>query len=120
MKIVEMLELREGLKAVAAKELPVKVAYDLSKQLEKVEVEWKRYEELRKKLFEKYGKQKGDRIEVPSENQEKFAEEMNELLLIETDLKIEPVLSLEDLEDIKVSAQDLIRIKKLLKEEEEA
>lgn len=119
MKMTEVLELREGLKAVAAKELPVKTAYVLSRQVEKVEQEGKRYEELRRKLFEKYGEQKGERIEIPSEKMEAFTKEMNELLLLETDLEIEPVLSLDDLEDIKVAATDLVRIKRLLKEDKD-
>lgn len=115
MKLVEVMELREGLKAVAALPLPVKVAYRLAKVVERVEAEGKRFDGLRQKLFERHGERRGDRIEVAPEKQAAFTDELNELLLLDSELVVEPCLTIEELGDAKVSANALARCKAVLK-----
>lgn len=116
MKLVEVLELREGLKAVAALSLPVKVAYRLAKVVERVEAEGKRFDGLRQKLFEKHGEKHGDRIEVAPEKQGAFGEEMNELLLLDSELVVEPCVTIEELGDVRVAAADLARCRAIIKD----
>jgi len=117
--MVEVLELREGLRALAAQPLPVKVAYRIGKALDKVHAEAKHHDAGRQKVAEKYGARDKDnpgQIRVPPERMEEAMKEINELLDIDVELVIEPCVTLEELGDIKVQALDLLRAAPIIKE----
>jgi hypothetical protein len=116
--MVEVLELRQGLGEVARLPLPVKVAYRLAKVVEHVESEAKRYEKLRQAIFEKRGTRDGDRLTIPPEAVEAHVAELNELLMLESELAVEPCVSIEDLGDARVSAAALAQIRPLIREPE--
>lgn len=119
MRMVEVVELRDGLRAVAALPLPVKIAYRLAKVIERVEVEGKRFDGLRQKLFEKHGERDGSGLRVPAQAREAFEAELNDLLLLDTELVVEPVISVEDLGDAKIAAADLVRCRAILAPEQQ-
>jgi hypothetical protein len=118
MILVEVLALREGLAEVARLPLPVKVAYRLAKVIEHVETEARRYEKLRQAIFEKRGTRDGDRVSIPREAMEAHVAELNELLMLESELAVEPCVSIDDLGDAKVSAAALAQIRPLIREPE--
>ena len=70
-----------------------------------VSEEVKLYEDAKKELFEKYGKQEGDALYVPDESIEAFNKEHLDLLTAEKDLNISSLwgsdLTLEALESIE-------------------
>ena len=70
-----------------------------------VSEEVKLYEDAKKELFEKYGKQEGDALYVPGESIEAFNKEHLDLLTAEKDLNISSLwgsdLTLEALESIE-------------------
>jgi len=117
-KMVEVLELRQGLGEVARLPLAVKVAYRLAKVVEHVESEAKRYEKLRQAIFEKRGTRVADRLTIPPAAVEAHVAELNELLMLESELAVEPCVSIEDLGDAKVSAAALAQIRPLIRDPE--
>lgn len=119
MRMVEVLELQQGLTAISSLALPVRVAYCLAKSMERVEVEGRRFDGLRRAIFERHGVKDGDRIVVPAEKRAAFNEEMNELLMLESELVVEPFLTIEQLGDAKVAAADLVRCRAILAPEQQ-
>jgi hypothetical protein len=118
MKMVEMLELREGLRKLGELPVPVKVADRIARALERVEAEGKHFEGLRQKLFEKHGKkdEKRGALVVPPEVQEAFGVEMNELLLLESELSVEPCVTIDELGDARIAPADLARCRRIIRE----
>jgi hypothetical protein len=117
--MVEMVELREGLRKLGELMLPVRVAYRIAKILEGVEAEGKRYDQLRAKLFEKHGTKDAKRPElltIPPQAQEAFGAEMNLLLLLDVELKLEPCVSIDELGDVQIAPADLARCRAIIKE----
>lgn len=117
--MVEVLELREGLRKLGELALPVQIAYRIARVLEKVEAEGKRYDQLRGKLFERYGQKSEDRpgmLLIPPAAAEAFGAEMNELLVVGTEVSVEPCVSIDDLGDSRIAPADLARCHAIIKE----
>jgi len=118
--MVEVLGLREGLRKLAELPLPVKIAYRLAKELERVEAEGKRYDALREKLFRKHGtasKAQPGALTIPPGAHEAFGAEMNELLMLDAEIEVKPCISIDELGDALVAPADLARCRALIKQE---
>ena len=116
-KLIEIYNLVKGLAKVTEKELPIKVSYRLSKFLKICSSEMEIMEASRVKLVEKYSD--SDMSEknkkVADENIDKFQEDFTSLVNEEIDIDFEPI-SINDLGDISISANDLLFISKIIKE----
>ena len=93
-------------------DLPASAAFDLMPLTEAVEKEIKRFEEVKGKLFEKYGerKEESNMIEIKNENLKKFQDELTPVLEKEIDLPDVKIKS-SQLGDVKISSGDLLRLK---------
>ena len=85
----EIYGLTRSLTKILDKELPVKISFRLYKFLRDCSVEMETLEQSRKKLVEKYAKDKeeGKEIQVSDENKVKFQEEFAILLSEEVKIK---------------------------------
>ena len=106
-------------------ELPVKVAFILSKNIKEVDKSLGSYNETRKKLLVQYAEK--DEQEMPKADEmgniifkegchEKWMEEIRELLELKVNLKIEPI-STHDLfkAEISISPSELEKIEFMIK-----
>jgi hypothetical protein len=100
--MVEVLEVKRGLDGLTAAgaRFELQRAYEISGIVRGVLLETRRYEELREQLVHALGKNdgKGHMIVDPKDNERlaAFMAHMNELLLLESDLKLEPILTLAE------------------------
>jgi len=108
----DLINAQESLIKFAKTDVPVKIAYWLSKDIQKFNIEFKAFEEARSKLFEKYGKKqvneetKQEQLVIKPENIEIFQKEINELLKTEVEVEVHKI-KLESLGEIKLSTFDL-------------
>jgi len=117
-KLSQIVNSQEALQKLLQLPLPVKIAYKLSKLINKLDPELRIYEEQRIKLVKELGEQtdkEKDMWSVKKENIVKFREELLKLTEIEVNLSFGPdkeseKIKIEDLGDIKVEAQDLIHL----------
>ncbi len=99
LSLLSIVNAKTTLEKLAGLSLPIKVAYRVSKILNKVGSEFKDFEDSRIKLIRKYGTEQEDgNIEVLDENKTKFFDEMNELLGEDIILDI-PLLDLDAFPD---------------------
>ncbi len=119
-KLSEVRLLGGSLIKLTGKELPVRTAYRVGKVLKKVSEELSYIERYRVHLVKKYsnGKDKTGNFEVLKEKEEDFRNEFSEFLLEEIEFDCKPI-SLSELGDISLDPVDLIRLDKLIYEEEE-
>ena len=108
---------QDALSKLLTAELPVKIAFRLSRLYKVAQENLTAVEEQRVKLVSKYGKKVGDSedMEVLPENLEKFQEELLSLLEEEIEVDYEPV-GLDDLGDIKLTAVEMAALEPFLKE----
>lgn len=104
----------ELLNKLFAAQLPVKVAYKLSKVQKVVASESEKYQELRMKLVNKYGTKdeagelvvdEAGNAKIDDENIEHLIKEMTELHEIEFELPLK--IKIDDLETIELTAYDM-------------
>jgi hypothetical protein len=102
---------------LAGKDLPLKVAYWIGRNVAKLQSELKSLNDSRVSLVKKYGAEDDKRVwNVKPENYGKFNEEFSALLATECDIDIKQ-FSFDDLGDMKMSAQELNAIEFMVKEE---
>lgn len=110
MKYGELKMIENPLKKVINTELPVVLAYKISKLITKVSDELNSIDQFRISLVKKYGENEEDgSIKVPQKNVDKFTKEFNELLESDID-EINPIkISLSVLveNNVKLSASDI-------------
>lgn len=91
--------------------LPIKVAYQISKVLKKAGEEVKFYEIERFNLIKKHGRltdKATDSYQVRPEKNKAFQEELKKLEEIEVNTLVEKKIKLEDLGDINVAPETLV------------
>ena len=117
----ELLNSNEAMRNIATKELPIKISYQISRIINKMESELKIFEDLKRKIFTNYGENTKDgQIRIKDENREKFQKEMR--ILLDTSVEIYGnKIELENFNEIKINAIDLLNLKFLIidKNEEE-
>jgi len=109
--LAEMKSLETSLSKIFDKDVNIKIAYRLGKLLKRLSEEMKTLEENRIELVKKHGStdEKTSQVSVAPENTPAFYKELGELMQIEIDIPFEPII-LEELEDIKLSATDILRL----------
>ena len=97
-------------------ELAAKVSFRLSKLLAIISPELVRFEDSRKKLFEKYGEVDGEQMRIPAAKEQEFLSEWT-ALLAETVEFSQIQFTLEDLGDVKLTAIEMRAFTPWIKEE---
>ena len=95
------------LQKLSEQPMPVKTAYGISKLIITVNAELAAYEQQRIKLCEKYGKINSDGTQYEIEDRAGFQNEIDELLNIETELNVKPVILTDE---TRLSAQEIIAL----------
>lgn len=113
MELKDLVNAKDGLIKIFNAELPIKISYKLSKLVKDLNEELNFFEEKRKKLIEKFGEKKGDKIEVKQENLELFTNEMNELLKLKVEFKFEKI-QLNEIENVKLSSLEVYNLQKFI------
>jgi hypothetical protein len=106
-----------GLNKIVVATLSIKVSYRLSKMITIINNELAHEEQLRQKLVTQYGEKddKGN-IQVKKENATKFYEDYRKLLEEEVKLNIQSI-KLSEIQDVKISAMDILALGKLLEDD---
>lgn len=112
----------QALNALIGEPLPVKTSYALAKIAKTVSDKQKAYEDARNALVKKYGEPAKDKngketggTTVKEKNMEPFLKELNELIEMEEEYKIEKVtLEEKQLEGVKIKPQDLMVLEKII------
>jgi hypothetical protein len=102
MTMAAVLVLRDGIRGIAKAQFDIRTTYALSGIGAKVEAEARRFDELNKQLVMTLGKDDGKgSVRLSPEDSAAWGEytaRSNELLLLESDLAIEPMITMEQLE----------------------
>lgn len=117
MKRAQLLEIVDVLSGLKDQKLPVKLAYRVTRILEKCNREQSFFEGERIKLIRSLGVEKENgQIEVSEENREHFVEKINTLLDEEVHVQL-PMLPLELFPDsIVISTQEMSKLACLIEE----
>ncbi|MHA2013298.1 MAG: hypothetical protein ACTSWG_13090 [Candidatus Helarchaeota archaeon] len=108
-----------SLNELIKKDLPIKVAYALSKNIKKINDEMRAFEDIKNKLFEKYGEdieEKGKKFKrIKEENLKIYQEELNKIIDDVCEIDIHKV-KIDQFEDVKIKPGDLIAISFMLED----
>ena len=122
MKIKEIYELNEGLKAIVDKELPIKMAFLIQKNMSMMEDEIKNAEVIRQKIIKKYEDEEATKnlkeqgkIQLKKDKLEDFNKEFNELMEQEVDIKLKKI-KIDDLDGITMKPVDLNRLRYIIED----
>lgn len=117
MKRAQCIDIVEVLTKFTEQKLPVKLAYRVSRILEKCQREKEHFEEERVKLIRSLGEETdAGQVEVKEDNREFFFSEITNALNEEVDIKL-PLIPLEMFPDnIVVSPQDMVKLACLIEE----
>ena len=119
-KLVDGISL---VRQVAQKQLPVKVSYTLSRNIDHIETALKPYEKERQKLLDQYAEKdahgklqlRPDGITVKFRDEDGWKKDFDELLDIEADVDIRKI-KLGDLGSASFSAAELTAIEYMIEE----
>jgi len=116
--LAEIRGMQRGVLTLTQAQLPIKVSYRLAKLFNFCSQELTVVEETRIKLVKKYSKENPDKpgeYVVGPENDEKFREELKQLMGEEVEFEFDPI-SISELDGIKISPLDLSGLSKIIKE----
>jgi|GEM_PF-5186324 len=117
-KLKVILEAAPVLQKVSSFSLPAKVSYNIMRNTRKIEHELKPFEETRLKLVDKFGTVGDDgRTKVTPENMELFYKEVATMLEEDVDIDIR-LIKINDLQDVKLSPNEIQYIEFMLEKEE--
>jgi len=108
-KLADIINSLESLKALQEVKFPVKVSYRLKRLVDKLDPEVKLFYEKRNEMIMELGtkQEDGSTKIVEDEKLKTFAEELTKLGEVEIDVDYEPV-KVEDLGDAVVAPKDLV------------
>ncbi|MDD3841072.1 MAG: hypothetical protein PHP06_11025 [Clostridia bacterium] len=122
LRIKNLYQLNEGIKSIADKELPIRVAFLVQKNISVVEAEIKNAEAIRQKIIQKYTdveatkKLKGQgKIQLQKDKLEEYSKEVNELMEQEVEVELKQI-NINDLDGITVKPIVLDQIKSIITE----
>lgn len=121
MKVKDIYIQFEGLTAISEKELPVKVALLVQKNLSKVQNEIKLTEEVRQKIISKYTDEKATKeadegiIMLRKDKLDDFNKEHDELMNQDVEVKLNEI-SIKDINDITIKPRVLKQLESILTE----
>ena len=101
-----------ALNRLMSEKLPVKVAYDLAKLGREISERQQDFENGRKAILEKYGKEKDGKWEILAKNIEKANKEFNELGNVQEEYELKKKIQIPD--DIELSARDLLYLESII------
>jgi hypothetical protein len=114
--LTQIFNATPAIQKLVDKEIPVALAYKLSKNLRTLGGEMEIITNLRMKLFEKYGDKDAipGQIVVPegTDNHAKFIQEMTELMNQPVEIEIDKV-PLQELGDLRLSISDVMAMEYL-------
>jgi hypothetical protein len=111
MDIKTILESKEAIETLTAKNMPLNIAIKVSKVQKELNNVLDIYQERRKGLFEKYGE--GEDLHIPEENKKSFLDDHDELIEEDLDIIIDPINTVE-LGNIEISPNHLTNLAWLL------
>jgi hypothetical protein len=93
LKLSQIIESQEALSRLSSEKLPIKIAYNLQRNIRLLKPEIESYEKTRIELIKtKYGtEQKDGSYQVIPERTDKFIAELNELLSVDVDLDVRAI-----------------------------
>lgn len=108
LKLSEINMLSKTLEKIYNVEISATKAYKMLKLLKSIREEINNIEEIRKKLFEKYGEEKNGQISIKQENINVFMKELNEMMNEEVTINT-ITFKLNELEEmgIKLNVSDI-------------
>jgi len=107
LKLLNIVNATPALRMLGAEKMPIRVAYNIQRNIRLLAVETATYEKIRQDLIKnKYGKKTNESFTVTAENMEAFTAEMDKLGQEEIDMDVHTV-NLSDFGDIKVSPNEL-------------
>ena len=113
LQLGEIRNMKEPMGLLLDKDLPIKVAWSLTKFVKILDKELSDIEEFRISLVKRLGEADEEgALQVPDTGMEEFIDKFNELLMSEIDVDFEPV-SIESLGDIQVSTKELLALDKI-------
>src|SRR5690625_3525455 len=119
LKVIDLYDMAQGLNNILDKELPIKVAFSLQKNLKKIEDEAKPADDLKKKVNEKYKEHITDDGRIPDAKKRKsYIKELEEINEQEVELKGLTAITLSDLGEC-IKPRTLYLIEPMIKEDEE-
>ena len=124
LRLGETREMIDALRVLMNQPLPIKVSYWLKRALVDLMKEFAPFEESRVELIKKYAEkdEAGEWVEKEGQyvipDREAFDEEYAELAEQEIEIKYEP-LGIDRFEDAKISGVDLMKLGRLIKDDEE-
>jgi len=117
LKIQEVLEAAPILKKITTFSLPVKAAYNIMRNMKKIESEIKPFEESRLQLVKKYGKEdETGKTSVTEENLEDFYKDVASLLEEEIEVDIR-LIKIDQLQEVKLTPTEIQFIVFMLEQE---
>lgn len=115
----ELLNSNQVMRKIATNDFPIKISYQISRIISRMEIVLSLFEDKKRKIFTKYGEPTKDKqIRIKKENIEKFQKEMKVLLDDSVEIYGEKI-NMEVFNEIKLSAIDLLNLKFLLIDKEE-
>lgn len=109
-KLEQIDAVKNSLKVLLSKEVPIKAAFKLSKLTKQLDKELTDLEDHRRKLVHKYGTDVGDgKMQVDANKRDAFIEDYRALLSVEIDIDFTPI-SVDELGDIQISSVDLANL----------
>jgi type IV secretory pathway TrbF-like protein len=116
LKLSEIQKAQQPLQKIMNADLPIKIAFRLSRMAKAVNDVFTDIETQRVKLVEKYGTSTDKGVTVNPENVTKFQEEFGTFIAEESvELKVEPI-KLELLEGLQLTALDMLALEPFISE----
>lgn len=110
----------DKLAMIGAIEMGAGLSYALQGRIDKVREELQRFDTAKNELIRKYGEEKEGVVTVKNENMGTYFRDINDLLLEEVELPFKPIrIARLDLEEVKISANDLRAVRFLFEGSDE-
>lgn len=118
--VKDIVDGRQALEKLYVCDLPVLISFSLAKNLKKINEICTSFDQIKMKLFDKYGEidEKDKNMKrIKDEHIDKYNEEMTTLFKEEIELDLD-LISIKDLTNIKMTPMDLVYLEKLVKYQE--
>jgi hypothetical protein len=111
----ELKEAQPALLRILSAPMDVKLAYRLSKIVNKVDSQFKAIEKQRRELVDKYGEKKDDATRVPDKRMPEFEKDWNSFMEKEFDLDIQLMpWEVIEISGVKLSPMDISLLEKFI------
>ncbi len=109
----EIRNMKDPMTILLEKDIPIKVAWNLTKLVKKFDIELGEIENFRVMLVQKFGdKNDNGEVKVPPDKMDEFVNELNEVLGTEVEIDFTPI-SIDEFGDLHLSTKDLLSLDKI-------